>query len=86
MFIRKANLAWKQCSVGDRISKTQIACAIQISAPGRILNLPDAKLVFDMGWILKEGKSEGQSAYLSFLDYLTISHIYYYFAEFEVPF
>jgi len=55
MFFRKTNLAWKECSVNNRISKINMVCAMAVAVPGRRLYLPDAKQLFDIALIIFNG-------------------------------
>jgi len=36
-----------------------MSCALQITSPGRILAAPDAKEVYELSFVLKEGKNLG---------------------------
>jgi hypothetical protein len=59
LFLRKTNLAWKECAIDDKLAKNRVNCALAITSPGKTMYLPDSKYVFDLGWVLKEGVSDG---------------------------
>lgn len=37
LFLRKANLAWKECASEGNIGARNMGCALQITSPGRLL-------------------------------------------------
>lgn len=43
VFLRKANLAWKECSSESALSSRNMDCALQITNPGKILSTVEAK-------------------------------------------
>jgi len=86
LFLRKANLAWKECASENGIGYHAMSCALQITSPGRVLSAPDAKEVYELAFILKEGKNLGSVSQIQFLDFLCVAHLYYYFSSFELPF
>jgi hypothetical protein len=57
-----------------------------MTSPGRILQLPEALTVFELAYVIRDGKDLGDSARIKFLEFLGVAHLYYYFSEFELPF
>lgn len=55
IFLRKANLAWKECAADAGLSKLKVACALEIAAPGRTLDFPEGKQVFDLALMFRNG-------------------------------
>lgn len=43
IFLRKANLAWKECATDEGLSKLKMGCSLEITAPGRTLDLPEGR-------------------------------------------
>lgn len=86
LFLRKANLAWKECASETGIGYRAMSCALQITSPGRVLSAPDAKEVYELAFVLKEGKNTGSVSQINFLEFIGVAHLYYYFSAFELPF
>jgi len=59
LFFRKANLAWKECASETGIGFHAMSCGLQITSPGRVLSAPDAKEVYELAFIIMEGKNLG---------------------------
>lgn len=63
-------------------------CALSIiSQDGRRLGLPASAVIFNLANSIKYIKPHLlDNPYLTFLDFLEISRIYYFFTMFEIPF
>lgn len=86
LFLRKANLAWKECASENGIGYHAMSCALQITSPGRVLAAVDAKEVYDLAFIIREGKNMGSVSQIQFVPFVNVAHLYYYFSAFELPF
>jgi len=62
-------------------------CALMITSPGKLLTAQDSYEVFSLVWIIEGGNVYGQgNSRISFVDFLGVAHLYYYFTEFSLPF
>ena len=54
LFLRRANLAWKECAKDDDLGVGEIACAIQIACPaGKAIDYSKAKEIFNTAIIIQ---------------------------------
>lgn len=87
MWLRKVNLAWKECSSELALSSRNINCAVRISSPGKILQQVEASELYKLACVIKDGKVNGGNIpTLNFIEFVEVAHLYYYFVEFELPF
>jgi len=88
IFIRKANLAWKECTRDNFIGVNQIACGLHITSSNKkTISRDEAKQVFEMGLILIYGNTYNINVNnLDFVGFVTIAHLYHYFTEYGIPF
>ena len=42
IFLRRVNLAWKECTTDFQLSVAKLDCALEITVPGRRVDLPEA--------------------------------------------
>lgn len=86
IFLRRANFAWKECSVDNKLNKKRMECALTATTPQKRKFLPVANQVFNIANKLFYVKNSETNLFLNFFDFLRIAHLYYYFNEYELPF
>jgi len=86
LFLRKCNLAFKECASEGVIGAKQMGCALQITSPGRLLQSPEAHEIYSLANLIRDGNKRGSQSRINFIEFLGIAHLYYYFSEFELPF
>jgi hypothetical protein len=48
VFLRRASLAWNQCSYENNLSKLQMICALNVIVPMRSLSMGEAEQIFKL--------------------------------------
>lgn len=87
IFLRRLNVAWKQCGEGSSLSPTQINCALAITVPRtQTLEAASEKAIYRSAIILVNGYDNGQQSTLPLSAFTQIAFIYSYFAEYEISF
>ena len=46
IFLRRVNLAWKECTSDFQLAIAKVDCALQIAVPARRVDLPEANQVY----------------------------------------
>lgn len=86
LFLRRVNLAWKECTTDFKLSVAKLDCALEVTVPGRRVDLPEADQVFQVLAFVKAGKYKQRGVLVELKDFIYISHLFYYFSAFELPF
>jgi len=61
-------------------------CALAITSPGRLLTVQDAIEIYSLAYIIKGGNILGTSSRITFVEFIGVAHLFYYFTEFSLPF
>ncbi len=87
VFLRRANLAWNQCSYNKEMSKLQLSCAFNVLVPVRSLSMGEAEQVFRLARLFRDAKitNTPSKPSIDFPTFLTVGHIYTLFDEFDNP-
>ena len=86
IFLRRLTMAWKECSVDNRLNKARMECAITITTPKITKFLPVANQIFNIAIQLYKTKIKENEAFLDFFSFSKIAYLYYYFNEFLAPY
>jgi hypothetical protein len=87
VYLRRVNVAWKECSEGFHLSPTRLTCALSVTFPRtKKLDASDEKALFRCAIILSYGFDRGQLGGIRVLDFVQIAYIYGYLAEYEISF
>ena len=85
IFLRKANLAWKQCSKNARISSGEIGCGLGVIANAKnnfAVHPSQFQMTFDLGMQLNRGLNT-KSKFMDLLTFTNLAHLFSYYNEFS---
>lgn len=84
VYMRRLNIAWKECAEGNYLSPNRIMCALAITSPRSYSFAPqEEKGLFQAAVTLSKGFNRDQINSINVVEYAQVATMFNYFTDYE---